>query len=164
MPAHLSFQQIATGLTVPERVLLFCLASNTDWQKAGVTHATAHHILVRGLTRAARCWRRCWGAKANRGGDAKGPGWQGSSSRVQHWSEQPCVRPLSAAHLAAGHNALRGSGPGQKHHTMMRWPKWVVLIARSTGSTLRAVRPFQPSHHAGCPTRSLHTLSAAGCL
>ena len=32
----------------------------------------------------------------------------------QRWSEQPCVRPLSAAHRAAGHNALRGSGPGQK--------------------------------------------------
>jgi hypothetical protein len=28
---------------------------------------------------------------------------------VQHWSEQPCVRPLSAAYVAAGHNALRGS-------------------------------------------------------
>ena len=43
------------------------------------------------------------------------PGWQGFSSRMQHWSVQPCVRPLSAAHRAAGHNALRGSGPGQKH-------------------------------------------------
>src|SRR5438034_162339 len=30
------------------------------------------------------------------------------------WSVQPCVRPVSAAHRAAGHNALRGSGPGQK--------------------------------------------------
>src|SRR6202790_3499795 len=37
------------------------------------------------------------------------------------------------------------------HLTMLR-PKWVVLIARSTGSALRAVRP-QPSHHAGCPAR-----------
>jgi hypothetical protein len=36
----------------------------------------------------------------------------------------------------------------------MLWPKWVVLIAGSTGSALRAVRPFQPSHHVGCPTRS----------
>ena len=26
-----------------------------------------------------------------------------------------CVRPVSAVHLTAGHNALRGSGPGQKH-------------------------------------------------
>jgi hypothetical protein len=53
-------------------------------------------------------------------GDAMGhvwtaPGWQGFSSRMQQWSEQPCVRPVSAVHLTAGHNALRGSGPGHKH-------------------------------------------------
>ena len=34
------------------------------------------------------------------------------TSRI--WSEQPCVRPVSAVHMTAGHNALRGSGPGQK--------------------------------------------------
>ena len=32
----------------------------------------------------------------------------------QRWSEQPCVRPLRAVHMTAGHNALRGSGPGQQ--------------------------------------------------
>jgi hypothetical protein len=37
------------------------------------------------------------------------PGWQGVSSRRQDWSEQPCVRPVSAVHMTAGHNALRGS-------------------------------------------------------
>ena len=42
------------------------------------------------------------------------PSWQGISSRLQHWSVQPCVRPLDAVHMTAGHNALRGSGPGQK--------------------------------------------------
>src|SRR5947207_10183600 len=31
----------------------------------------------------------------------------------QAWSVLPCVRPLSAVHMTAGHNALRGSGPGQ---------------------------------------------------
>jgi hypothetical protein len=31
-------ETIAAELTVPERVLLFCLASGTDWAKAGVTH------------------------------------------------------------------------------------------------------------------------------
>ena len=36
----------------------------------------------------------------------------------------------------------------------MRWHRWVVLIAGSTGSALRAVRPFQPSHHAGGPAQS----------
>ena len=34
---------------MPERMLLFCLASGTDWERAGVTHATAQHVLVRGL-------------------------------------------------------------------------------------------------------------------
>src|SRR6266699_5523444 len=29
------------------------------------------------------------------------------------WSVQPCVRPVSAVRMTAGHNALRGSGPGQ---------------------------------------------------
>src|ERR1039457_6377233 len=33
---------------------------------------------------------------------------------LQHWSVQPCVRPFNAAHMTAGHNALRGSGPDQK--------------------------------------------------
>src|SRR6266436_5956731 len=42
------------------------------------------------------------------------PGWQELSSRVQQWSEQPYVRPVSAVHVTAGHNALRGSGPGQR--------------------------------------------------
>ncbi len=50
MPARVSFQQIAGGLSVQERVLLFCLSSNTDWQRAGVTHATAQHM------RGASCW------------------------------------------------------------------------------------------------------------
>ncbi len=31
----------------------------------------------------------------------------------QTWSVQPCVRPLGAVHMTAGHNALRGLGPGQ---------------------------------------------------
>jgi hypothetical protein len=42
-------ESIAAELTVPERILLFCLASDTDWQKAGVTHATAQHMMVRDL-------------------------------------------------------------------------------------------------------------------
>ena len=40
---------IAPDLAVPERLLLFCLASDTDWQAATITHATAQHMLVRGL-------------------------------------------------------------------------------------------------------------------
>jgi hypothetical protein len=60
---------------------------------------------------------------------------------LQAWSVQPCVRPLNAVHMTAGPNALRGSGPGQQDAFEMLWPLWVVLIAGSTGSALRAVRP-----------------------
>ena len=40
---------VAGELTVPERVLLFCVASGTEWAEAGVTGATATAMLVRGL-------------------------------------------------------------------------------------------------------------------
>jgi hypothetical protein len=39
MAKHPTAEMIASGLTVRERVLLFCLASHTDSQRAGVTHA-----------------------------------------------------------------------------------------------------------------------------
>jgi hypothetical protein len=42
-------ETIAAELTVPERVLLFCLASDTNWVKVGVSHATAQHLLVGNL-------------------------------------------------------------------------------------------------------------------
>ena len=41
--------QIAVSLAVAERVLLFCVASGTDWQKAGVTGETATLMIVKGL-------------------------------------------------------------------------------------------------------------------
>jgi hypothetical protein len=34
---------------VPERVLLFCVASRTEWARAGVTGATATAMVVKGL-------------------------------------------------------------------------------------------------------------------
>jgi hypothetical protein len=37
------------NLSVPERLMLFCLASNIDWIKAGITSATARTLLVKGL-------------------------------------------------------------------------------------------------------------------
>src|SRR5215475_13397594 len=54
--------------------------------------------------------------------------------------------------------------PVKSSHSTMRWPEWVVLIAGSTGSALRAVCPPQPSHHAGCPTRSLSHCQCDGFL
>jgi hypothetical protein len=49
MVAKPSAETIAAELAVPERILLFCLASDTDWQAASITHATAQHMMVRGL-------------------------------------------------------------------------------------------------------------------
>jgi hypothetical protein len=49
MPPRMSIESIADGLNVPERLLLFCLASGTDWQKGGITHATAQHMMICGL-------------------------------------------------------------------------------------------------------------------
>jgi len=38
--------------------MLFCLASDTDWERAGATHATTQHLLLGGIidrtSRAAR--------------------------------------------------------------------------------------------------------------
>jgi hypothetical protein len=42
-------EPIAASLTVQERLLLFCLASGTDWQKASITPSAARHLMVRGL-------------------------------------------------------------------------------------------------------------------
>jgi hypothetical protein len=58
----------------------------------------------------------------------------------QATSVRPCVRPLGAVHMTAGHNALRGSGPGQKVAFDDAMAQWVVLIAGSTGSASVKVR------------------------
>ena len=82
------------------------------------------------------------------------PSWQGISSRLQYWSVQPCVRPVSAVRMTAGHNALRRSGPDQK-------PTFDDALAhvgcpdrRIDRLCITCCSPSQPSHLAGCPTRS----------
>ena len=82
------------------------------------------------------------------------PSWQELSSRLQPWSVQPCVRPLSAAHRAAGHNALRGSGPDQKHAFDHALAHVGCPDRRIDRLCITRCSPSQPSHHAGCPTRS----------
>jgi hypothetical protein len=39
----------AAEVSTPERVLLFCVASGTEWAQAGVTGATVTAMIVRGL-------------------------------------------------------------------------------------------------------------------
>jgi hypothetical protein len=70
---------------------------------------------------------------------------------LQRWSEQPCVRPSCAVHVTAGHNAIRGSGPDQKHAFEDAVAHVVVLIAGSTGAALRAVRPSNRCVTPECP-------------
>ncbi|MDR3420256.1 MAG: hypothetical protein P4L80_03280, partial [Xanthobacteraceae bacterium] len=82
----------AAGLVVGERLCIQVIAA------AVALHLTAN-VAVHALSVAKG---HVWTA----------PSWQGFSSRMQHWSVQPCVRPLRAVHMTAGHNALRGSGPG----------------------------------------------------
>jgi len=43
--------------------------------------------------------------------------------------------------------------PVKSSHSTMLWLWWVVLIAGSTGSALRAACPRNHSHHIGCPMR-----------
>jgi hypothetical protein len=60
----------ADALTVPERVLLFCVGSGTDSQTAGITGATVTMLAVKGLVDASASSRsrskgapllvRCW--------------------------------------------------------------------------------------------------------
>ena len=40
---------MAPALSIPERVLLFCITSDTDWGHAGITRMTVTAMIVRGL-------------------------------------------------------------------------------------------------------------------
>jgi hypothetical protein len=39
----------AKALSIPARLLLFCVASRTEWERAGITRATVTTTVVRGL-------------------------------------------------------------------------------------------------------------------
>jgi hypothetical protein len=79
------------------------------------------------------------------------PSWQGFSSRVCSIGRCSHVFGLfSAVRMTAGHNALRGSGPGQK-------PAFCDALAhvgcpdrRIDRLCITCCSPSQPSHHAGC--------------
>jgi hypothetical protein len=73
---------------------------------------------------------------------------------LQHWSVQPCVRPLDAVHMTAGHNALRGSGPGQQAAFDNAMARVGCPDRRIDRLGITCCSPSQPSHHAGYPARS----------
>jgi hypothetical protein len=41
--------EVAASLGVSERLLLFCVASKTEWERAGIMGATVTAMVVRGL-------------------------------------------------------------------------------------------------------------------
>jgi hypothetical protein len=43
----------APRLSIPERVLLFCVASDTDWEHADITDATVTAMIVREVSFSA---------------------------------------------------------------------------------------------------------------
>jgi hypothetical protein len=51
-------ERIASELSVPERVLLLCVASTTDWTKVGITGATAQTLMVKDLIERDRTTTR----------------------------------------------------------------------------------------------------------
>jgi hypothetical protein len=71
------------------------------------------------------------------------------------------VRPVGAVRMTAGHNALRGSGPGQQP----AFDNAMALVGcpdrRIDRLCVTCCSPSQPSHHAGCPARSRYAASAA---
>src|SRR5215472_17007251 len=80
------------------------------------------------------------------------------------WSVQPCVRPICAVDVTAGHNALRGSGPGQKP-AFDDAPAQVGCPDRRIGRLcITCCSPSQPSHHADCWRDLGYTASATGSL
>jgi hypothetical protein len=72
----------------------------------------------------------------------------------QAWSVQPCVRPVGAVHMTAGHNALRGSGPGQQLAFDNALARVGCPDRRIDRLCITCCSSSQPSHHVGCPARS----------
>jgi hypothetical protein len=42
-------QAQATSLRIPERILLFCIASKTEWERAGIAGATVTAMVIKEL-------------------------------------------------------------------------------------------------------------------
>ena len=47
-------ESIAAELTVEERLLLFCVASDTDWANAGIPGGTTQQVLIKNLIKPDR--------------------------------------------------------------------------------------------------------------
>jgi hypothetical protein len=82
----------------------------------------------------------------------------------QAWSVLPCVRPFGAVHMTAGHNALRGSGPGQNRAFNDAMAQVGCPDRRIDRLCITCCSPSQPSHHAAFRRDLVYAASATGCL
>ena len=48
-PTEPTPEAVAAKLNVPQRLLLFCVASNTDWRKAGIKSPTVQLAIIKQL-------------------------------------------------------------------------------------------------------------------
>ena len=91
------------------------------------------------------------------------PSWQGFSSRLQAGR---CSHVFGLLARDTGPLAIMPSAdqvPVKTSHSTMRWHLWVVLIAGSAGSALRAVRP--PNLHITPDVGTIdHAASTTGSL
>ena len=83
---------------------------------------------------------------------------------LQRWSVQPCVRPFSAVHMTAGHNALRRSGPDQKLAFKNAMAHVGCPDRRIDRLCITCCSPSQPSHRASCPARFRSSRKREGFL
>jgi hypothetical protein len=80
------------------------------------------------------------------------------------WSVRPCVRPIDAVHMTAGHNALRGSGPGQNPAFEDAMAHVGCPDRRIDRHCITCCSPSQPSVTPDCRRDFVHAASATGSL
>src|SRR5262245_3198396 len=92
------------------------------------------------------------------------PGWQEEPSLCSVGRSSHVFGLFARFTMTAGHNALRGSGPGQKH----AFDDAVALMGcpdrRIDRLCITCCSPSQPLHHAVGPARSRYAASATGSL
>jgi hypothetical protein len=74
---------------------------------------TSHHIRIMSVILLKADIHQC-GLHVRLVPCVDGSGLASQNFTSRRWSVQPCVRPVSAVRMTAGHNALRGSGPDQQ--------------------------------------------------
>jgi hypothetical protein len=78
------------------------------------------------------------------------PGWQEESSRSRLGRYSHVFGLLNAVHMTAGHNALRGSGPGQNPAFENAMAQVGCPDRRIDRLCFTCCSSSQPSYHAGC--------------